>query len=101
MDEDKVSLIAREIMSLEEVIKKNPSDVHIKLNVSDLSITKLYELRTLLNSYKGNSNTFIHLLFVDGNEIIMSLPTSWRVNPSNTFIEESKKIFGYNIVTLC
>ena len=71
--------------------------VHIFIKEGGLDRAILNSLKSILNRYKGDSPTFVHLLTSD-KEAIIKLEV--RVNPSPALMEELKPLLGDGAVEL-
>lgn len=93
-DGDKVKLIANQIIPFSEVHTLAPLVTHLSLNLSEINKNQLQQLRNLILSYPGDSQTYLHLMSPQKSETVISLGNAFRVNPSSQFLNEVKGLFG-------
>jgi len=85
-DDDDVKIIAEEILSLQEA-RDNPEkfmcrDTHITINAHCINEKGLLALKGLLQSNPGASRVILKLRYEDGRRVIIALPETIRINPT-------------------
>jgi DNA polymerase-3 subunit alpha len=93
-NEDSIKILAREIVSLEEVRKKRTREVHLSVEKTLMNPKAFEELKGILLKYPGSIPTYLHLLEPNKKETILALPPDLEVELSDGFIHEVQKMLG-------
>jgi len=99
-NEDAVKILAKEILSLEQLKIQKTRAVHLNLPREWMTKEALEELKTLLEKYPGSLPTFLHLIESGKNETVLALPPDLEVGLSEEFIHAVEKIYGTSALTL-
>jgi DNA polymerase-3 subunit alpha len=93
-NENEVKLIATEVVLLDEAGK--PGDkikvkkTHILFEAPALKKEKLLELKAALQSNPGSSPVFLHLLYPDDREVVLSTSDEFRISPAEEMLTRLK-----------
>ncbi len=93
-NDDSVKILAREIVSLEEVRMKRTREVHLSVEKELMNPKAFEELKGILNKYPGSIPTYLHLLEPNKKETVLALPPDLEVELSDGFIHEVQKMLG-------
>jgi DNA polymerase-3 subunit alpha len=97
-DEESVKIIAGEIALLEDASqvadKIKARNTHILAQSDGLSEDKLERLKEILRRHPGSSPVFLHLIYPDDREVVMSLPDEFKVSPLDETFSEIKGLSG-------
>jgi DNA polymerase-3 subunit alpha len=97
--EDTCKLLPREIVPLSEVSQKETKRVHFRFNAPGLEEEHFRRLRELLLRHRGQCPVIMHLVVPERSETILRLPESLKIAPSDAMMEDTERLFGYNVVT--
>jgi DNA polymerase-3 subunit alpha len=97
--EETCKLMAREIVSLQEVNQRQTSRVHFRLTTLGLDEEQLRALREIMVRHRGECDPMLHLVIPDRSETIFRLPATLKVSASDEIMEEAERLFGTNVVT--
>ena len=97
--EESVKLIATEITPLKDVRENLTKSVHFKLSTPGLEKEQIHKLNEIINRYKGNCDTVVHVVIPNRSETIISLPEDVKISPSDEMLRDVEKLFGYKIVS--
>lgn len=101
IDEERCQLIAETVTLLSEVQQKAFKQVRLALREELASDEVLHRLRDACSRHRGNCEAFLHLWLAErGYEIVMALPPSLRVAPSEGFINDIEQVLGEGTVYL-
>jgi DNA polymerase-3 subunit alpha len=89
---EECKIIATDIMLLAEAKKKRPKKAHILAPTVHLEPTSLVGLKDVLKAHPGASQVFLHLLYPEGREVVLSLPDKLKIDPAKKTVTEIKKI---------
>jgi DNA polymerase-3 subunit alpha len=104
--EDRMQVIANEILPLSEAVKNqkngsgngkmngNGDKVHLYLRASDVSSEELVRLRDTLLDYPGRSVVFLHILGAGQDETVIELPDQVRIASSPELEAAVEQLFG-------
>jgi DNA polymerase-3 subunit alpha len=97
-DEESVKIIAGEITLLENAKdvadKIKARNTHILAQSEGLSADKLERLKEILKRHPGSSPVFLHLIYPDDREVVMSLPDEFKVSPLDETFSEIEGLSG-------
>ena len=88
-----------EITPLKDVRENLTKSVHFKLSTPGLEKDQIHKLNDIINRYKGNCDTVVHVVILNRSETIISLPDEVKISPSDEMLRDVEKLFGYNIVS--
>jgi DNA polymerase-3 subunit alpha len=91
---EECKIIATDIMLLSEAKKKRPKKAHILAPAVHLEPTSLEGLKDVLKAHPGVSQVFLHLLYPEGREVVLSLPGEFKIDPAQKTVDEIKKILA-------
>ncbi len=93
----KAKVVATTVMSLKEATGKMVSRVVFSLNHNILTVSKLNHLQSILSRYRGDCPGYINLR-KDDCEMVLSLSSDYRVEPSSELMQEVDSLFGCSVV---
>ncbi|MEW6089010.1 MAG: DNA polymerase III subunit alpha [bacterium] len=91
---ERVKIIAEEIIPLSQVKEKMTDIIHIRINTLGLENSLLEETKKILNSHKGRCSVYLHFLKPSKDEIVQKLNSDYLAAPSSELIDEIEKILG-------
>jgi DNA polymerase-3 subunit alpha len=97
--EETCKLMAREIVSLQDVNQRQTSRVHFRLTTPGLDEEQLRALREIMVRHRGECDPMLHLVIPDRSETVFRLPATLKVSASDEIMEEAERLFGTNVVT--
>ena len=97
--EESCKLMANEIVHLRDVKEKMTSKVHFRLSSPGLDEQQLRTLRGICERYRGNCQALLHLVIPNRSETLIQLPETLKVAACDEIMDDTKKLFGYNVVT--
>ena len=97
--EETVKLMANEVLALREVQERLTRRVHFRLTTPGLDETQLRALRSVMERHRGNCEALLHLVIPNRSETVLALPEGLRVAASDEIMDDTQKLFGYNVVT--
>lgn len=97
--EESCKIIATEVMLLSNVKEAQSSRVHFRLSTPGLDIGQLRELRSLLLRHRGSCEVFLHMEIPNRSETVIKLPENLKVAANDQIMDDTKRLFGYNVVT--
>lgn len=98
---ESAKIIVKNLIPLSEVRDKmNFSRVHINLPVSLLSRELFLKLKKILLDNKGKSPVYLHLIYPDERDIVVSTDNDLTVEVSDMMISDIESLFGENVVSL-
>jgi DNA polymerase-3 subunit alpha len=99
ISEETVKLMANEVLSLREVKDRLTKRVHFRLSTPGLDEGQLRALRQIMERHRGNCEGVVHLVIPNRSETLIVLPEGLKVSASDEIMDDSEKLFGYNVVT--
>jgi DNA polymerase III subunit alpha len=99
-NEDSVKILAKEILSLDEMKLRKTKAVHLNVQKDLMSKQAFEELKTILVKHPGSLPTFIHLINAERQETILALPPDLEVTLSEDFIVEVERLLGGSALVL-
>ncbi len=93
-----VSVIADEILPVEEAEARLTRAVHIKLSTVGVDDTVLSQLIDILCAKPGHCDVFLHCLTPDDEDVTVQATSSCRVVPSDTLRTEIEQLLGSDAV---
>jgi DNA polymerase-3 subunit alpha len=97
--EETCKLMAREIVSLQDVNQRQTSRVHFRLTTPGLDEEQLRALREIMVRHRGECDPMLHLVIPNRSETVFRLPATLKVSASDEIMEEAERLFGTNVVT--
>ncbi|PLX95234.1 MAG: DNA polymerase III subunit alpha, partial [Desulfuromonas sp.] len=97
--EETVKLMATEILTLREVKERLTRRVRFRLTTPGLDEDQLRSLRTVMERHRGNCESVIHLVIPNRSETVIALPEELKVAANDEIMDDTEKLFGYNVVT--
>jgi DNA polymerase-3 subunit alpha len=96
--EETCKLMAREIVSLQDVNKQQTRRVHFRLTTPGLDEDQLRAMREIVARHRGECQALVHLVIPNHSETVFRLPASLQVAASDEIMEEAERLFGTNVV---
>jgi len=90
---DAIKIHIEKVMPIEEARETYTESIRINLDKEKHSPEKIYELKKILEKYKGNTPVFISLVNNGSNPRKFAL-REFRVKVSNEFIADMQQVFG-------
>jgi DNA polymerase-3 subunit alpha len=97
--EENCKIIASELMLLSDVKEAQTSRVHFRLSTPGLDIDQFRSLRSLLLRHRGNCEVMLHIEIPNRSETVIKLPESLKVSASDQLMDDTQRLFSYNVVT--
>jgi DNA polymerase III alpha subunit len=98
IDEERVQVIADEIVPLAAAREEAVRQVHVRLSADAVDAAKLQRLRGTLAEHHGDCQAYLHLIRGEDSETIIALPEDLRVRPSEEMLETVERLFGVGVV---
>jgi DNA polymerase-3 subunit alpha len=99
-NEETVKLLAREVLSLEQLKLQKTRSVHFSVAKDLMTSRALEELKGILVRFPGSLPTYLHLLEEGRGETVLALPPDLEVGLSEEFLGEVERLFGASSVAL-
>jgi len=97
--EETCKLMANEVLSLRNVKEQQTKRVHFRLTTPGLDEAQLRSLKEIISRHRGNCDALIHLIVPNRSETVIALPENLKVAASDEIMDDTKKLFEYNVVT--
>ncbi len=97
--EESCKIIATEVTLLNNVKEAQTSRVHFRLSTPGLDVEQLRELRSLLLRNRGGCEVLLHMEIPNRSETVIKLPENLKVAANDQIMDDTKRLFGYNVVT--
>jgi DNA polymerase-3 subunit alpha len=97
--EETVKLMVTEVLSLREVKERLTRKVHFRLTTPGLDEEQLRALKEIMVRHRGGCEAVIHLVIPNRSETVIGLPEAMKVTASDEIMDDTEKLFGYNVVT--
>ena len=97
--EEGVSLLADKVESLADVREAQTTEVRYCLNVDEVDEAKLRALRELIERFSGPAAVKLELHTEEQADVIVALPSTWRVKASRDMVEAAELAFGRRVTT--
>ncbi|MDD5772647.1 MAG: DNA polymerase III subunit alpha [bacterium] len=91
---ERVKVIAEEIIPLAQVKEKMTDIIHIRINTLGVENSLLEEIKNILNRNKGKCSVYLHFLKPSKEEVVQKLNSNFFALPSGELIDEIEKILG-------
>ncbi|MEK7313908.1 MAG: hypothetical protein AAB065_05475, partial [Deltaproteobacteria bacterium] len=85
-------IIATDIMLLEDAKKRRPKKTHILAPVDSIKEETFKTLKDVLLKNPGPSMVFLHLLYPDKREVVLSLPDELSIDPQDEALGRIKEL---------
>jgi DNA polymerase-3 subunit alpha len=109
--EDRLQVIANEVLSLTEAAKNQRNGsvngkpngngtgekVHVYVREAEISADELVRLRDILLDYPGPATVFLHMLTSASGETVIELPEQVRIASSPELEQTVEKLFGQRV----
>jgi hypothetical protein len=109
--EDRLQIIANEVLSLTEAAKNQKNGiangksngngtgekVHLYVREAEISADELVRLRDILLDYPGHATVFLHMLTSVTGETVIELPEQVRIASSPELEQTVEKLFGQRV----
>lgn len=92
--DEKVKIIAEEIIPLSDVKGKMTDIVHIRINTLGMETSLFEKMKDILNHHKGKCPVYLHFLKPSKDEIVQKLDSDFLVSPSSKLIGDVEKILS-------
>jgi DNA polymerase-3 subunit alpha len=96
--DDRVQIIADEIVPLAAAREEAVRQVHVRLAAEGVDEAVLQRLRGTLAQHHGDCQAYLHLIRGEDSETIIALPEDLRVRPSEEMLETVEQLFGAGVV---
>ena len=97
--EETVKLMVNEVVALREVNERLTSKVHFRLTTPGLDESQLRALKEIMGRHRGSCEALIHLIIPNRSETLLTLPETLKVAANDEIMDDTEKLFGYNVVT--
>jgi len=98
--EDRVKLLASEIMPLEEASQRLSVTLHLTVRRPQASREQIALMSNTLRLHPGRSRVVVHVVIPEKSEAIISLPMDLRVNATDELVRGLEDLFGEESVRL-
>src|SRR3990172_276743 len=85
-------IVATDIMLLEDAKSKKTKKVHILLPTASVGQETFDSIKALLKKYPGGSPVFLHLVYPEDREVVVSLPDELKIDPGADILSLVKEI---------
>lgn len=99
VSEESCKLMAQKIVALQEVNLEQTRRVNFRLSTVGLDSDRLRALRDIVARHRGKCEVVVRLLIPNRSETVLKLPEDLLVAASDELMEETERLFGYNVVT--
>lgn len=97
--EEKVKVIAGEILSLEQATGRLTTSVHLRLLSDGLRREDLEAMKDIFQTCRGNCPAYLHLILPGEKEAVIDLGEEWKLNSSNQLVLRLRDLLGYEAVS--
>jgi DNA polymerase-3 subunit alpha len=97
--EETCKLMANEVFPLRQIKEQQTKRVHFRLTTPGLDETQLRALKGIISRHRGSCDALIHLIIPNRSETVIALPENLKVAASDEIMDDTKKLFEYNVVT--
>ena len=91
-------ILVNEIHRLKDAPRYFSKELQIKISTTGIDPIQIYQLKRVLEKHKGKVPVKLHIVIPNRTETIVNL-ASMTCDPSETFLEETQTMFGYQPVT--
>ncbi len=96
-DGESAKVIARRIISIDDVAKELTKSVHFFLRQPEVTPNHLSQLKSVISRHPGDCPAFVHLVVPDKTETILSLPDDLKLAPTPQLVSAVDKLFGHSV----
>ena len=86
-------------MLLSDVKEAKTSRVHFRLSTPGLDIDQFRSLRSLILRHRGSCEVMLHIEIPNRSETVIKLPENLKVAASDQLMDDTQRLFRYNVVT--
>ncbi len=97
--EEKVKIIAGEILSLEQATGKLTASVHLRLVSDGLRREDLEAMKEIFQACRGKCPAFLHLILPGEKEAVIDLGEEWKLDSGNQLVLRLRDLLGYEAVS--
>ena len=97
--EENTKVIAGEVFSFEEAVKKLTSSVHLRVRSEGLGREDLVAIKEIFQDYRGNCPAYLHLILPEKREAVIDLGDEWKLNSSEQLVQRMRDLLGYEAVS--
>jgi len=97
--EESCKILATEVILLRDVKEKQTSRVHFRLSTPGLDKDQLRQLRDLLLKHRGECDAMLHMVIPNRSETMIKLPENLKVAATDQLMDDTERLFSYNVVT--
>lgn len=97
--EEGVTLLADKVESLAEVREAQTTEVRYCLRSDEVDDVRLGKLRGLIERFPGPAAIKLEVQTEEGAEVILSLPSTWRVKASRDMVEAAEETFERRVTS--
>jgi DNA polymerase-3 subunit alpha len=97
--EENTKVIAGEVFTFEEAVKKLTSSVHLRVRSEGLGREDLVAIKEIFQDYRGNCPAYLHLLLPEKREAVIDLGDEWKLNSSEQLVQRMRDLLGYEAVS--
>lgn len=97
--EESCKILVSDVVLLRDVKAKQTSQVHFRLTTPGLDKDQLRQLRDLLLKHRGSCDALLHLVVPNRSETLIRLPENLKVAATDQLMDDTERLFSYNVVT--
>ena len=97
--EENTKVIADEVFSFEQAVKKLTSSVHLRVRSEGLGREDLVAIKEIFQDYRGNCPAYLHLILPEKREAVIDLGDEWKLNSSEQLVQRMRDLLGYEAVS--
>jgi DNA polymerase-3 subunit alpha len=97
--EENTKVIAGEVFSFDEAVKKLTSSVHLRVRSEGLGREDLVAIKEIFQDYRGNCPAYLHLILPEKREAVIDLGDEWKLNSSEQLVQRMRDLLGYEAVS--
>lgn len=91
---ERCQVIVHEMTPLSQAREQAIRQMHVRVAIDRIRKEDLDRLRAVLTEHPGSCEAFLHLAHADGMEMVVALPTSIRVAPSDAVVTAVEAVLG-------
>jgi DNA polymerase-3 subunit alpha len=73
--------------------------VHFRLSTPGLDVDQFRSLRSLLLRHRGSCDVLLHIKIPNRSETTIKLPGNLKVAASDQLMDDTQRLFSYDVVT--
>lgn len=97
--DERCTFIVQQVQALSELRDNSASEAVIKISTKRVNKEKIKNLKKLLSKFKGNCKVTIMVEKPLHSEVLLSLPSTNWVRPSEDLCNELERLFGENVLS--